>query len=500
MGEEPSTTETRARLLSWYNANRRDLPFRRTRDPYRILVAEYVLQRTRIASGVPYYHRFLKRFPSVQVLAAASLDDVLAAWEGLGFYRRARNLHAAAQAIVGRFGGEIPRSYDDLESLPGMGPYTAGAVASIAFGIHVPAVDGNVTRVIVRLFRIREDVRTGATRRHISEVARGLVSPEDPGAFNQAMMELGATVCTPKSPACGRCPLESLCLARAAGEEQELPVVPRSRALPIIPVVFALVEARGNILLVRRPAGALLAGLWSLPGGETADRGQGRQALRALVRDQAGIYVAVGSQWAPVERTFSHRKWLGAIYRCTPRGHPKSTEAVRWISHEAALRLPLVPFHREAIKALRGLESFAGERSDSAAYRVCLESSVPQPVRHPDARRLTQSPARQHDWCVTRKLVQPLRNLVGRIPQRTLERHSRIVLPPDVHEHRAVRDELARCRRVDAGGRAAHGRRHVKPPRRRAALPRASGHDRDVTSGLPNEQSRLNWPCAADPA
>jgi len=360
MGEEPSSAEIRARLRSWYDANRRDLPFRRTRDPYRILIAEYLLQRTRIASGVPYYHRFLRRFPSVQVLAAAPLDDVLAVWVGLGFYRRARNLHAAAQAIVERFGGEIPRSYDDLESLPGMGPYTAGAVASIAFGIPVPAVDGNVTRVIVRLFRIHEDVRTGATRRRIAEIARGLVSPEDPGAFNQAVMELGATVCTPTSPACGRCPLESLCLAHAAGEEQELPAVPRSRALPIIPVVFALVEARDNILLVRRPAGALLAGLWSLPGGETADRGQGRQALRALVRDQAGITVAVGPRWAPVERTFSHRKWSGAIYRCTPRGHPKSTETVRWISREAALRLPLVPFHREAIKALCGLESFVG--------------------------------------------------------------------------------------------------------------------------------------------
>src|SRR5467141_1286339 len=180
MGEEPSSAEIRGRLRSWYDVNRRDLPFRRTRDPYRILIAEYLLQRTRIASGVPYYHRFLKRFPSVQVLAAAPLDDVLAVWEGLGFYRRARNLHAAAQAIVERFGGEIPRSYDDLESLPGMGPYTAGAVASIAFGIPVPAVDGNVTRVIVRLFRIHEDVRTGATRRRIAEIARGLVSPEDP--------------------------------------------------------------------------------------------------------------------------------------------------------------------------------------------------------------------------------------------------------------------------------------------------------------------------------
>src|SRR5881396_1589903 len=156
--DEPSPSEVRSRLLAWYGANRRDLPWRRTRDPYRILVAEYLLQRTRIASGTPYYERFLARFPSIQDLAAASLDDVLAVWEGLGFYGRARHLHAAARAIVSKHGGKVPVSYEALASLPGMGPYTAGAVASIAFGAAVPAVDGNVIRVLARLFRIREDV------------------------------------------------------------------------------------------------------------------------------------------------------------------------------------------------------------------------------------------------------------------------------------------------------------------------------------------------------
>src|SRR5438093_5760054 len=201
----PSPNEVRARLLRWYDANRRDLPWRHTRDPYRILVAEYLLQRTRIASGTPYYERFLERFPTVRDLAAAPLDDVLAVWEGLGFYGRARNLHAAAQSIVQRHGGEVPRSYDELESLPGIGPYTAGAVASIAFGLPVPAVDGNVTRVIARLFRIRSDVTRPNARRRIAELAADLVSVDRAGAFNQSMMELGATICTPTSPACERC-------------------------------------------------------------------------------------------------------------------------------------------------------------------------------------------------------------------------------------------------------------------------------------------------------
>src|SRR3989449_9995811 len=209
----PSPNEVRARLLGWYDANRRDLPWRRTRDPYRILVAEYLLQRTRIASGTPYYERFLERFPTVRDLAAAPLDDVLAVWEGLGFYGRARNLHAAAQSIVQRHGGEGPRSYDELASLPGIGPYTAGAVGSIAFGISVPAVDGNVTRVICRLFRLRENVTAGAVRRRIAGNAAQLFSPERPGTFHQALMETGAPVCPPHAPGCVSRPVGPVCLA-----------------------------------------------------------------------------------------------------------------------------------------------------------------------------------------------------------------------------------------------------------------------------------------------
>src|SRR2546427_6370210 len=178
---DPSPNEVRARLLTWYDANRRDLPWRRTRDPYRILVAEYLLQRTRIASGTPYYERFLERFPTVRDLAAAPLDDVLAVWEGLGFYGRARNLHAAAQSIVQRHGGKVPRSYDELTSLPGIGPYTAGAVASIAFGISVPAADGNVTLVIARLFRLRANVTAGGVLTRIPADAGATGSPPRPG-------------------------------------------------------------------------------------------------------------------------------------------------------------------------------------------------------------------------------------------------------------------------------------------------------------------------------
>ena len=354
---DPSRDDVRSRLLSWYGANRRDLPWRRTRDPYRILVAEYLLQRTRIASGTPYYERFLERFPTVRDLAAAPIDDVLTVWEGLGFYGRARNLHAAAQAVVERHHGMVPRSYHDLMALPGIGPYTAGAVASIAFGIPVPAVDGNVVRVIARLFWIREDVTSGVVRRRITEIVAQLVSPEHPGDFNQALMELGATVCTPTGPACIRCPLERLCLAHAAGEERKVPISSRARPLRAVSVVFALVTDNRRVLLVRRPPGELLGGLWALPGGERSGLSETAD-LKRTIRTQAGIEVRVGPRWTRVNRTFSHRKWSGSIYRCSPLGRPKGTESVRWILREEALRLPLVPFHRDAIKALSGIESF----------------------------------------------------------------------------------------------------------------------------------------------
>ncbi len=355
---DPSPDDVRRRLLAWYETNRRDLPWRRTRDPYRILVAEYLLQRTRIASGLPYYERFLERFPTVHDLATASIDDVLAVWEGLGFYRRARNLHAAARAIVERHGGEVPSTFEALSALPGMGPYTAGAIASIAFGIPVPAVDGNVTRVIARLFRIREDVSKSATRRRIAELAVRLVSREVPGQFNQGLMELGATVCTPASPACDRCPLEAQCLARAAGEEREIPKAASRKPVRVVPVAFALIESKGRVLLVRRESGGLLGGLWALPGGEIPSRGSQRKSLIALVRQQAGREVRIGDAWSTVDRKFSHRRWSGVIYRGSPAGRLRGGERIRWIPIGEALRLPLVPFHREALKSLSGLETF----------------------------------------------------------------------------------------------------------------------------------------------
>ncbi len=342
------------------------MPWRRTKDPYRILLAEYLLQRTRVASGTPYYERFLARFPDVASLSAAREEDVLRAWEGLGYYRRARNLHAAAKAIVDEHGGRIPSNAAALSELPGIGPYTAGAVASIAFGEAVPAVDGNATRVLARLFRVEDNVTTPRGRSQIQETAEAVVDPGRPGDFNAALMDLGSTVCTPRQPACDACPFRGLCLARAAGLQASLPRTPPRRKPATAAVAFAYIRVRGRTLLVRRPTSELLGGLWALPGGELP-RGRPRDVgLRDSVAAQTGLRIEAGEEVARVSHTFSHRRWTGAVVRCVPRGRIDRSPDVRWIRDDEVERLPLVPSHRKILADLRSrprMESF--ERTGS---------------------------------------------------------------------------------------------------------------------------------------
>ncbi|MBX7251062.1 MAG: A/G-specific adenine glycosylase, partial [Candidatus Promineofilum sp.] len=213
-------------LLSWWDANRADLPWRRTQDPYAIWIAEVMLQQTQIAAVVPYYERWLARFPTVAALAAAPLDDVLKQWEGLGYYSRARHLHAAAQRIVADHGGRLPDTLEELLRLPGVGRYTAGAVASIAYGVRAPVLDGNVIRVLSRLFDVAEDVTRPETRARLWALAEALVPAERPGDYNQALMELGQVICVPQRPRCLLCPLRDDCLARQRGTQLERPVRP----------------------------------------------------------------------------------------------------------------------------------------------------------------------------------------------------------------------------------------------------------------------------------
>ncbi|HEX7022826.1 MAG TPA: A/G-specific adenine glycosylase [Trueperaceae bacterium] len=253
-----------SRLLSWFRASARDLPWRVRREPYRIWVSEVMLQQTRVAAVVPYFQRWMARFPDVARLAEASQDEVLKLWEGLGYYRRARMLHRAAQVVVGEHGGELPRTYRELLALPGIGPYTAAAVASLAFGEPVLAVDGNVRRVAARLFALPGKVTDAMVRERL-----GPHLPRfDAGAFNEALMELGATVCSPSSPNCRACPLAGNCLAFRSGRVGDFPQAAAKKELPHLERLALLQVCGDRLWLERRPDEGLLGGLWGFPLGE----------------------------------------------------------------------------------------------------------------------------------------------------------------------------------------------------------------------------------------
>ena len=277
----PDPDRLRADLLAFYDRRKRDLPWRRENDPYRILVSEVMLQQTRVDTVIRYYEAWLERFPDVEALAAADEALVLKAWEGLGYYRRARNLHAAARMVRERWEGEMPSTEAALRGLPGVGEYTAGAVASIAFGEAVPAVDGNVRRVLARLF---DEPRP--TTRWLRDTAAGLVDPERAGDWNQALMELGATVCTPRGPLCETCPVADACAARAAGTVADRPA-PTDRRPPrkAIIALAVLRRGRGEVLLERRGREGLLAGMWALPEREIDDVDQAARVALALTSE-----------------------------------------------------------------------------------------------------------------------------------------------------------------------------------------------------------------------
>lgn len=299
-----STAELRRRLLAWYDAHRRDLPWRRTRDPYRIWISEVMLQQTRVETVIPYYERWLGRFPTIDALASASLEEVLEYWAGLGYYARAHNLHQAAHRVKEQYTGVLPQDPVALRSLPGVGPYTAAAVASMAYDRPEPAVDGNVRRVLCRLLDM-----DAPTAGRLRDAAAPLVASARPGDVNQALMELGAVLCTPRSPDCPRCPLAAACRARARDAVSERPGRKRSKPLSHRHFgVAVLVNPNRRILVRRRPLHGLLAGMLELPN-EEAPAGRGTraaavQAVREVVGEGEGLPrpTALGA----VTHVFSH--------------------------------------------------------------------------------------------------------------------------------------------------------------------------------------------------
>lgn len=316
-------------LLDWYEINKRDLPWRRHRDPYYIWVSEIMLQQTRVDTVIPYFHRFIERFPTIQSLADAPEDDVLKCWEGLGYYSRARNLQAAARQVTEQYDGVMPSGKDEVSGLKGIGPYTSGAIRSIAFNIPAAAVDGNVMRVLSRYFLIEEDIMKVKTRTKMEDLVLTLVPDGRASDFTQALMELGALICTPKSPKCLVCPVMEHCSARLEGKEESLPI--KTKAKPPRPEyrLTAIVEGtgvhEGKILIRKRPAAGLLAGMWELPhvivsaDGSSVPAAMPEETAMVRLRDallEEGVPVQPIGHVMDAEHTFSHIQWNMGVYRC----------------------------------------------------------------------------------------------------------------------------------------------------------------------------------------
>ena len=310
------------------------MPWRNISDPYRIWLSEVMLQQTRARQAEPYYRRFAERFPTVERLAAASLDDVLACWEGLGYYARARNLHKAARRIVEAFGGRLPDEEQAIRSLPGVGPYTAAAVLSIAYGKALPALDGNAIRVLTRVFRIQEDPARSATRKRLRDIAGGLIDPARPGAFNQAVMELGANVCKPSSPRCETCPLRSVCGAAEQGDPEAFPAMAPRKKTPHFDVAVAILfDEAGRLLVCKRPEEAMLGGLWEFPGGKRKPGERLEAACRRAVREKWSVAIETHGRARRIAHAYSHFHITIHAFRATiASGAPRSPagRALKW--------------------------------------------------------------------------------------------------------------------------------------------------------------------------
>jgi len=337
------------RLLQWFRKQGRDLPWRRTRNPFRIWISEIMLQQTQVDTVIPYYQRFLKAFPTVEVLAKADLSRVLKIWEGLGYYSRARHLHQAAKRIVGQFNGRIPDRLNDLLSLPGIGRYTAGAILSIAHNKEAPILDGNVKRVLSRLYAVVTPLGETKTEKLLWNVSESLIPKGHAGSFNEALMDLGATVCTPKKPSCSLCPLRNLCRAKAIGNPERYPTKAKKRKIPHVNGVSAVIVKDGKVLLHQRPPRGFSGGLWEFPNWRVQGEKNRSRRLAKWIKEERNLSVAVKGRIGIFEQTYSHFKLTLHVYDCQALGGEGSG---RWVKIRDLHRFPMSRIHRRIAHAI----------------------------------------------------------------------------------------------------------------------------------------------------
>ena len=334
------------------------MPWRDDPSPYKVWISEIMLQQTQVATVIPYFDRFIRKFPTVRKLANADLQDVLKAWEGLGYYARGRNLHKAAKAILTQHGGAVPSDVDNLRRLPGIGEYTAAAIASISAGVPAPSVDGNILRVFARFWGIRRDIVKPQTRRQIADRLMPVIAGTNPSLFNQACMELGALVCRPRNPDCPHCPLRRDCIALAKGLQDRLPVRSRPAKGPHVDVTAAVIRRKdGKILIAQRPADHMLGGLWEFPGGKLESGETLEEALRREIEEETSLIIEVGNPLCSVKHAYSHFRITLHAFECRPvRGRARAHEhaALRWVRPSELGAFPFPTADRKILELLQG--------------------------------------------------------------------------------------------------------------------------------------------------
>ncbi|MEP0916536.1 A/G-specific adenine glycosylase [Leptolyngbya sp. DQ-M1] len=348
-------SELRSSLLSWYAESGRSLPWREIRDPYAIWVSEIMLQQTQVKTVIPYFDRWMKQFPTIESLANADLQTVLKAWEGLGYYARARNFHRAAQQVLREQQGQFPTDLETVLKLPGIGRTTAGGILSAAFNQPLPILDGNVKRVLARLIAL--EVPPSRAMSQLWEMSEALIDPENGRDFNQALMDLGATVCTPKNPACLICPWRSRCEAYNRGVQTELPMSETRAPLPHKMIGVAVIWNEQRILIDRRKAEGLLGGLWEFPGGKVEPGETIEQCIKREIQEELSIEIEVGEHLITVDHTYTHFRVTLNVHHCryvSGEPQPIECEEIRWVTVD---QLPEFPFPKANIKIIEALKS-----------------------------------------------------------------------------------------------------------------------------------------------
>jgi len=352
-GELPFPAERVAELLlAWYSDAGRDLPWRHTRDPYAIWLSEIMLQQTGVETVIPYYRRFLERYPTVEALAGAPLEEVIELWAGLGYYRRARNLHAAAQQVVTEQNGKFPDTLERLQDLPGVGRSTAGAILSIAFDVPAPILDGNVRRVLCRLFALHGDSRTGSAEKKLWRWAEALTSQLRPHDYAQAIMDLGATVCMPRQPACEQCPLAELCQGHLQGVAAQLPEARPRKQLPLRRQVALVLEDEQRVLVCRRGLEGMLGGLWEFPTRDLTEPEAAPEIIRQLASEQGA---ATPHMLGEVRHIYSHFRLEVQLFAAPlEKGAVRVAESgdCKWVAYAELAELALHGAHRKALELL----------------------------------------------------------------------------------------------------------------------------------------------------